>query len=285
MIKIGEGETAEVFKIAPGRVVKLFKQDMYDEQAFQVEFETAKTIGEKTNLGPKVFDIVHVHGRTGYVMEEIQGFLFQNEIDMNPEDLEIHAHLLGKTQRTLHDCTEIGSLRKILPNMKRDFAGFFASNSHFPEEVRRWFVTLLTSLPDTAVLLHGDFMPYNMLISNGQLHVIDWAEPVLGPPMADVARTLNYIMDPTDYPDSVYTNNAQTFINHYLNAYFYKKQLDADLLHRCLLLNAVSEYSWAIESQQSDAYTLRTKNFILNNFARYGSDILISVENRGDGHD
>ncbi len=44
----------------------------------------------------KVFNVIHLNGRTGYVMEEVPGTLFQDEIDNKPDKLEYHAGLLGK---------------------------------------------------------------------------------------------------------------------------------------------------------------------------------------------
>ena len=275
MIKIGEGETAEVFRLEPGKVVKLFRKEFYEEAYFLTEFETARAVGEQTTLAPKVLDRVQMEGRTGYVMEEVQGTLFQREIDANPDRLEHHARLLGHAQRALHDNAETRGLDHI-PQFKPYFESFYSSIPHFSQDVRDWLNSILIGLPDDAALLHGDFMPYNMFLSDGRVQVIDWAEPVYGPPMAGVARTLHFIVDPTERPDSVYTKSAQAFIDHYLDAYSERKTIDRDLLHRCSLLNAASEYSWAMRSRQNDRFVDRIEKFILSNFERYASDTLFS---------
>lgn len=281
MKKIGEGETAEVFRIEPGIVVKLFRNEFYDEESFQNEFYTVKYVGEHTGLAPKVFEKIQLHGRYGYTMEEVTGTLFQDEIDQKPEKLSCHAKLLGEAQRLLHGIPDTGGLINI-PHMKNDAAKFLDFQAVFPEHVGVWLKRLFTSLPGDCVLLHGDFMPYNIIITDDRLHILDWAEPAFGHPMLGVARTLNCIADPTDYADSLYTHHAPVFIKHYLDAYFHNEKPDSDALHACLLLNAAFEYRWAVMSHQSDAYTLRTKEFILKNFADYGSDTLIALSNGTD---
>lgn len=276
MIKTGEGETAEVFRIEPGKVVKLFKHEFYDEERFLKEFNTVKYVGARTGLAPKVFEMIQLHGRYGYTMEEVSGRLLQDEIDQKPEKLACHARLFGEAQRSLHEMPDTGGLINV-PHMKYDAAEFLNFQTVFPEDLEVWLKSLFTSLPEDCALLHGDFMPYNIIITDDRLHILDWAEPAFGHPMLGVARTLNCISDPTDYADSLYTQNAPVFIKNYLDGYFNNKKLDPDVLHACLLLNAAFEYRWAVMSHQSDAYTLRTKEFILKNYMDYGSDTLIDL--------
>jgi len=114
MIKIGEGETAEVYRIEPGKVVKLFRPEFYDEASFRMEYETARQVGEQTGLAPKVLATMRVDGRHGYVMEEIEGRLFQDEIDRNPDHLISYAQLLGEAQRRLHRTPINGGLASYL---------------------------------------------------------------------------------------------------------------------------------------------------------------------------
>lgn len=276
MIKIGEGETAEVFKLDHNRVVKLFKSDFFNQDDFNIEYKTAKYMGNYSNYAPKVFEKLLIGGRTGYVMEEVTGSLFQDSIDNYPEKIEDHAKLLGSTHKSLHDHSKMSSFQ-YLDNFKQTFSRFFDNNQTLPAEVNHWLKTVMSSLPDDTVLLHGDFMPYNIILSDGNLKVVDWAEPMLGPAEAEIARTINFILDPTLYPDSEYTLKSQLFIECYLDGYFNGKSWNAKLLHDCLLLNSVFEYSWAVRSNQIDSFSVRTKEFIMNNFSKYGSDKLVEL--------
>jgi len=265
MIKIGEGETSEVYRIDEGKVLKLFREDMFDQEDFFLEYHTAKHLGDTTEFAPKVYDQVTVNSRRGYTMEEVDGMLFQDEIELNSDKLLTYAKQLGQTHKMLHDKEMTQELCE-LNNCKAFFKSFFNKNKCFSVEVNTWLLELLESITSKDSLLHGDFMPYNMMIKNGELQVLDWAEPLLGPAVFDIARTINFIVDPTDYPTSVMTKHAVTFTRNYLEGYFKDEAIDKDIIHKGLLLNAATEVAWAERSNQSDEYSEYLKTFILDNY-------------------
>lgn len=265
MIKIGEGETSEVYRIEGGKVLKLFREDMFDQEDFFLEYHTAKHLGDTTEFAPKVYDQVTVNSRRGYTMEEVDGMLFQDEIELNADKLLIYAKQLGQTHKILHD-KELTQELCELNNCKAFFKSFLSRNACFSDEVNTWLLELLESIPIKDSLLHGDFMPYNMMIKNGKLQVLDWAEPSLGPAVFDIARTINFIVDPTDYPTSVMTKHADSFVRNYLKGYFKEEKIDKVILHKGLLLNAATEVAWAERSNQSDEYSEYLKTFILDNY-------------------
>lgn len=265
MLKIGEGETAEVFRIEGGKVLKLFREEMFDQEDFFLEYHTAKYMGETTEFAPKVYEQMSVASRRGYIMEEIEGVLFQDEIEHNPDDLMKYADQLGKSHRMLHDKQVTQALCE-LDNCEAFLKDFLKRNTCFSDKVNLWLMEILENLPSKQSLLHGDFMPYNMIIRNGELQVLDWAEPSLGPAILDVARTVNFIVDPTDHPLSVMTQNAASFTRHYLKGYYKDEIMDKELLNSALLINAAAEVAWAERSKQGDDYSEYLKSFIMDNY-------------------
>ncbi|MBI9011519.1 MAG: phosphotransferase [Clostridiales bacterium] len=274
MIKIGEGETSEVYRIEGGKVLKLFREDMFDQEDFFLEYHTAKHLGDTTEFAPKVYDQVTVNSRRGYTMEEVDGMLFQDEIEDNKDRLRYYANLLGQMHRQLHD-------KKVTPELcelndcKTFFRSFLNRNTCFSKDINSWLLELLENIPSKQSLLHGDFMPYNMMIKNGKLQVLDWAEPSLGPAVFDIARTINFIVDTTDYPTSVMTKNAVLFTQYYLKGYYKDETIDKEIIHKGLLLNAATEVAWAERSNQSDEYSEYLKMFILDN---YHSEDIVYME-------
>ena len=285
MTRIGEGETSEVFRIEPGIVVKLFRADYCDQDDVHREFAVARHVGANTAVAPAAFELTEIDGRVGYTMEEITGPLFQDVIDSHPDRLLDNARLLGRAHRAIHELPYDPALSSV-PSMKEAFPDFVGSWGCFPAEVREWLVSLISGLPDDRHLLHGDFMPYNMIMHDGEAFAVDWAGTLWGPALADVARTVNFIVDPTEYPDSPYTLRAEEFVTEYLRAYSGLASdtgdgtpapvaaIDWDLLHRCLIFNAAAEVQWAERSGQVDSYTDRSRRFVLANHAEYGSDRL-----------
>ena len=265
MIKIGEGEFSEVFKIEPGKVIKLFKDDEYDQKAFALEYKAAKYIGDVTSFAPKVYTTMMINNRMGYIMDEAEGTLYQKVIDNNPSNLNEYGILLGKTHKKLHEA-KITSALKQLPKYKDFIKTFLFKNDILDKEVNLWLIQLLENLSDNQRLLHGDFMPYNMIYRDGGLQVLDWAEPSLGPAVSDVARTINFIYDSSDYAGSVITKSSVEFIYSYIDGYYGKSGYDKNQLHNALLINAAIELSWALKSNQFDEYAEKLKTFIMKNF-------------------
>jgi hypothetical protein len=276
MTKVGEGETSEVFRVASGVVVKLFRPGCYSEEvAVAREYATAKYVGDHSDLAPRVFERVEIDGRPGYSMEELIGPCFQDVIDTDPESLGSYAAVLGEAHRSLH-AIEISGTLSNLPSMVDVFPNVIGTWDTFRADVRSWLVSLLQNLAGEPRLGHGDFMPYNMILVNGAPRAVDWAETGLAPPLTDVARTINFINDPTDFPQSAYTVNSSAFIRDYLDAYCDGVRPDWTELHNCLILNAAGECHWANLSQQTDTYSQRLFGFVNANFAEYGSDLIVA---------
>lgn len=274
MIKIGEGESSEVFRTEDGKAIKLFKENMYEEDFFKLEFLAAKFIGDKTNIAPKVYDEVIIDSRHGYVMDEVDGTLFMDIIDSQPEKLVEYGNILGQTHRRIHEETitpDLMELHKCKDFLKRSLC----RNKELESDVCNWLIIILDELTDQLSLLHGDFMPYNIMMQSDGLKVLDWAEPSLGPASLDIARTLNFIMDTTDYPQSVMTKNSEEFGRAYLQGYYGEDNIPTDELHKAFLINAASEVAYAQYLGESDQYSEYLKQLIIDNFS--GQEKLISI--------
>jgi len=276
MLKIGEGETSEVYRVSDEKVVKLFKAAMYDPEDFLLEYNTAKHIGNTTDFAPKVYEQINIQARHGYVMDEIYGCLFQDEIDNKPEKLSQYASQLGIAHKKLHE-TEITDELCELSSCNGFLRSFPNRNTVFSKDVSAWLIELLDSLPTKQSLLHGDFMPYNIMYQNGELKILDWAEPSLGSTILDVARTVNFIVDSTDYPNSIITENSDQFVESYLSGYYGNNKIEKDDLHKGLLVNAAAEVAWAERSNQSDSYSEYLKSFITNNYESKNSEYMTSL--------
>lgn len=262
MEKIGEGESAEVFKIQDEKVLKLFKEDEYHKDSFNLEYNIAKYMGSKTNLAPKVYEKRVVDSRNGYTMDEVEGELLQCIIDNNRDSLLIYAIEMGKSHRLLHNepIDELSSLPKCSVFVEK----MLQKQSVFSKEITNWLIELLRNLPGPESLLHGDLMPYNIISNNTDMYIIDWAEPSKGPALLDIARTINYIKDTTDYPNSIITKESKMFIKHYLDGY--GLEIDKDGLHEAFLINAACEVLWAEYRKQEDDYSNYLREFIEKNY-------------------
>jgi tRNA A-37 threonylcarbamoyl transferase component Bud32 len=265
MILIGSGEYGKVYKIGHGRVVKLF----HDPEFLDMEYKFCKYIGDETTFAPQVFKRVEVEGLKGYEMEEIVGELFIDVIDES-DDLEYYGELMGKHHRILHDYdAEDLDLPHINDVMKKHISKL----RHFSDDEKSWLLEVLDMLPQGTSLLHGDYMPYNLIYLDDKLSALDWSDAMLGPREADIARSLYFILDPMDYEDAKYTLSSNKFIEAYLNGY-YGNKTTMGIIRKWLLLNVAFEYDLMLSENKKNRFTERLKVYLDNNKSRMGSDCL-----------
>ena len=56
-------------------------------------------------------------------------------------------------------------------------------------KIKRKYITKLDSIVFDSRLCHGDFHPFNLILSNGNVKIIDWVDASSGDVRADVFRT------------------------------------------------------------------------------------------------
>lgn len=188
MIGVGQliavGRTSDVYAYGHDSVVKVPRPDVPSHwAAMEAEFTTAvRRLGVPT---PEVRDLVPIEGRQSIVFERVSGESLWQKMVSSPRDLtalttefaDLHhtifsaglpVDLTGSVDRI---CTKLSEAQQ-LSDADRD-------------EAQR----LVRSLPRGAALLHGDFHPGNVLLSERGPVVIDWFDATIGHPITDVIRT------------------------------------------------------------------------------------------------
>lgn len=265
MILIGSGDSADVYQIGHGRVLKLFKGNKF----FAKEYEVCKYIGDMTPFAPQVFDKVFVENKDGYEIQELVGELFIDVID-DSDELEYYGKLMGQSHKKLHSW-DSRSLE--LPYLKKRLRVYLKRLSYIGDDIKKWGISIIDDLKDERSLLHGDYMPYNLMYLDEKLTAMDWSDAMLGPKEADIARTLYFIIDPNDYEDAKYTLNCNKFIEAYLSGY-YGNEVPVSIIHRWLIINVIIELDRFMASGISNNFTQRLDDFIHNNLKEMGSDYL-----------
>lgn len=262
---IGSGESADVYSIGHGRVVKLF----YDGHYSIDEYNACKYMGDMTSFAPQVFKEVTIDGKKGFEMEELIGQLLIDVIDES-SDIRYYAELMGKAHKDLHDWD---SSKLELPQLKVGLTRYLASLKHLEKHLVDWGLELLKDLEDGRSLLHGDFMPYNLMYLDDTLKMMDWSDAMLGPGVADIARSLFFIINPNDYEDSKYTLESNIFIEAYLNGYYGNEPV-MDELQKWLIINVIIELDGLLASNISNNFTKRLRDYLNHNYDEMGSDYL-----------
>lgn len=192
--KIGEGATADIFEWLDGgagaRVLKLAKSPRY-RQAIREEYDRHRLVWSLGLPVPRPVDVVEVDGRTGMVLERVNGKSvlerLAEEAAANGSDGRLSRalgdfRLLARVLAQIHGQTtdRLRSQRDYI-RARLERTGDLTAD----EKARIW--AIVDALPEKSRLCHGDPHPGNLLVGDGQPAMIDWMDVTLGSPEADVA--------------------------------------------------------------------------------------------------
>lgn len=182
---LAERPTKTIFRDGT-TVVKLFDKSFSKANVLNETLNQARV--EETGLNiPKILEVMTIDGCWAFRAEYIPGKTLQQLMEENPEKIDEYFDLFVDLQIEMHSCT-CPNLNKLRDKMhgKVEQTGLDATT-------RYELHTRLDSLPKRTSVLHGDFDPSNVIISDeGKPYILDWSHAVQGDPAADVART--YLM-------------------------------------------------------------------------------------------
>lgn len=176
--KLAEGNTAEIFQLDNNRILKLFKCG-YSKDSMLHEYYNHQVVSGLLDSAPKLYEMVEENGRFGYIMEQIKG--------------------TALAERLLSEVTFADAMEQFV-SLHKEW------NKEAPAEVisyKDWMKALvgnresasallekINCLPEGHTLCHGDFHPYNILVTDeNKAVVIDFANVCRAPKEYDIART------------------------------------------------------------------------------------------------
>ena len=167
-----------------GKKIKVFdgsyaKSDVLNEALNHARIEEA---GLRV---PKLLEVANIDGKWAIVMEYVAGKTLAELMQENPEKTDAYLERLVDTQLEIqsHSCR---LLTRHKDKMRRKIA-----ETNFDAELRYDLNVRLDGMPSHREVLHGDFNPSNVIISDkdGEAYIIDWAHVTQGDGAADAART------------------------------------------------------------------------------------------------
>lgn len=199
MKRIGKGNTAEVYDVGEGKILKLFVEG-YPKLAVEHEYENAKIMQRFQLPVPICFEMTELNNRSGIVYEKVSGCdLYEYMIKKNAGDEGIEIFYNLQNQILNCKCSELMSYKDFIKLMIGDRA---------PETIKK-----LDMLPDGENVCHGDFHLWNILIDdNGKAKVIDFMNVCRGPRLYDIARTF-YLLQGDDSSDEGKSEEEKAIIS------------------------------------------------------------------------
>jgi Ser/Thr protein kinase RdoA (MazF antagonist) len=179
---IAWGRTAEVFAWGDGRVLKLDRPEWNGLSTF--EATVLALVVDAGVRAPRPYETITVDGRTGVVLERVDGPILAEAID-SADDVALLASAFSELQYALNE-REIAGLSDLVVGLADGLR-----RSGLPPTLIDELLALLADLDDgRRTLCHFDLHAGNVIVSADGWVVIDWITASLGPPDADFARSL-----------------------------------------------------------------------------------------------
>jgi uncharacterized protein (TIGR02172 family) len=183
---IAYGRTAEIYPWGESdrQVLKLFYPSFSDERVHH-EARVARAVHAAGLDVPAVGDIVELDGRLGLVYERLAGVPMGRRMETRPWTVVRLSRRLGELHARMHEVAGFAGL----PSQRARIEYKIGAAKGLAPALRQRVLTALAEMPDGDRLCHGDFHPWNVIVSGDRATVIDWIDAACGNPLADVART------------------------------------------------------------------------------------------------
>ena len=186
---IGEGANGKVYRVDNDNVVKTYKNaDALSE--IQNEREVAKlalVLGIPTAIS---YDVVRVEDSYGSMFELLDTTSFNKILATEPDKFDWCVKEYVDLLKLIHS-TEVPEGK--LPHYKDKEALVWIGRlkDKLPEETYNKVVKLFNEAPDMGRMLHGDYHTKNVVLSGGEVLLIDMDTLAVGHPIFELAQMYN----------------------------------------------------------------------------------------------
>jgi aminoglycoside phosphotransferase (APT) family kinase protein len=171
---------------------------------------------------PEVGELVEIEGGLGQVYERVEGPTLTESVLAaaagDPGRVAQLADVFAEVHAKVHSCVPSGDLLAI-PGQRQLFHRALGGLELLPDDLREAALKVLDNLPSGDRLCHGDFHPYNVLLSPRGPIVIDWNNAHIGNPIEDVART-RLMFSGLEVSEPALYAGVAPFCRAYLERYF-----------------------------------------------------------------
>ncbi|MBR5680820.1 MAG: phosphotransferase [Clostridia bacterium] len=184
---IGEGYKGRVYRIGPDMVVKVCKFDDPNElESIRHEREVARLaliLGVPTAIS---YDVVRVGDRYGSVFELLDARSFAKILIEEPERLDWCVRETVDLIKKVHAIeVPAGKLPSIKESALRHIRRI---RDILPEGLGDKLIRMAEDIPERGTMIHGDYHTKNIVLSNGEVLLIDMDTLSVGDPIFELAQ-------------------------------------------------------------------------------------------------
>ena len=202
---IGEGANGKVYRIDGETIVKVYDNSESIDDV-QRERELARKAFVKGVPTAISYDVVKVGDCYGSVFELLNAKSFASLLIENPSELDkltrLFAELLKKIHSTVFKAGELPQAKA--QTLKR--IGLL--ESWLPETDYSKLYSLVSAVPDSCSMIHGDYHLKNIMMQDGEPMLIDMDTICVGNPIFELGHMYNSLLGYSD----VYRDNVKEFI-------------------------------------------------------------------------
>ena len=182
--KIGEGSNGIVYRLNPDTIIKVYKNsDALDDIKRERELaKTALVLGVNTAIP---FDVVKVGDQYGSVFELLSAKSLTKLIIEDPDNKDKYIGIFADMLKEIHSTPVKEGL---LPSAKQTALGWADwLKEHLPEATYSKLRKLIEDVPESNMMLHGDYHTNNVHYANGEAILIDMDTLATGNPIFEFA--------------------------------------------------------------------------------------------------
>lgn len=188
---LGKGGVGTVYRLTEDTILKVFREgtplsDVLREINLSKE---ALVYGLPTAIS---FEPVRVGNQYGIIHELINARTLASIIDSDPSQAEHYGAMFGQLMKQVH---RIHDDNHTLPNaVEETQLKFEKLRRYFTDEQVAILREIYDAIPAGNSILHCDLHPKNVMMSNGELILIDMGEVCHGNPLQDLSHTYSSMM-------------------------------------------------------------------------------------------
>ncbi len=185
---IGQGANGKVYRLDPDTIIKVYMnpdclEDIHRERELA---RKAFVLGIPTAIP---YDVVKVDGTYGSVFELLNAKSFSKLIKANPENIMEYISAYTDLLKKIH-ATEVGEGE--LPDMNEVAIGWVNDlKPQLPQEQWSKLFALVSAIPHSLGMLHGDYHTKNLMMQNDEVLLIDMDTLAAGNPIYEFAFMYN----------------------------------------------------------------------------------------------
>ncbi|MBG9580848.1 aminoglycoside phosphotransferase [Bacillus thuringiensis] len=181
---IAKGNTAEIY-LYDNKIMKLFKDYLPNTESMN-EAKKQKYAYSCGLSVPNVFEVTKIQNRQAIIMEYVKGDSIGDLLLNNLNEAEYYINICVNEQKKIHAIrVNTGEMEAMEERLERQIK----SVHKLDEKQKENILNKLHSIKFDSRLCHGDFHPFNLILSEKNVSIIDWVDACSGDIRADVFRT------------------------------------------------------------------------------------------------